>query len=219
MDRTGGDVRVALLDYGMGNLFSVAQACRAVGLEVALAADPEAVRGSDALIVPGVGAFGDAMAHLARTGLDAAVKDLVRAGKPYLGLCLGMQLLFASSEEFGGHPGLGLLPGTVGRLPASTPRVPRLRVPHIGWSPVHPVEQPWGRSPLSGVRPGEYVWFVHSFVARPDRRSDWLCATDYDGFEVCSGVARENVVGLQFHPEKSGPAGLSVLAGWRAALR
>lgn len=211
--------RVGLLDYGMGNLFSVVQACRAVGLEPSLATDPEAVRACDALIVPGVGAFGDAMASLTQGGLDQAVRELVRQGKPYLGLCLGLQLLFESSQEFGGHAGLSILPGRVERLPAATARAARVRVPQIGWNSIQPVDQPWEGSPLREVRPGEHVWFVHSYTARPERRSDWLCTTDYDGAEVCSGVQRENVVGFQFHPEKSGPTGLRVLAGWAAGLR
>lgn len=211
--------RVAVLDCELGNLFSVEQALRAVGADAFVTAEPAQLLSSQAAILPGVGAFGDAMRNLRERGLDAAIHEFARAGRPLLGICLGLQLLFSRGEEFGEHAGLGLLPGTVRRFPPSAPRAARLRVPQVGWNQIRPPgDRPaaWEGTPLSDLAPGEWMWFVHSYYVVPDDPGLCLTCTDYEGIVYCSGVQQGNVTGLQFHPEKSGAAGSRVLERWCA---
>ncbi len=195
---------IGIVDYGVGNLFSLASSLRVLGAQSVVTANPLALKRADRLILPGVGAFGDAAEKLRRTGLDRVVIDEARAGKPLLGICLGMQLLFEASEEFGAHEGLGLLSGRVvgmeGRLP------PALKIPHIGWNALHIHRE----SPLlGGVREGDCVYFVHSFYA--EGCADSLIATAEYGLELTAAVQKGNVMGCQFHPEKSGEVGLKIL--------
>lgn len=199
MDGAG---EVTIIDYGMGNLRSVEKAFGAVGGTPSITGDPEKVARSARLVLPGVGAFGDAAANLRRSGLDQAIRDAVQAGTPLLGLCLGLQLLFSVSEEFGTHEGLGLIPGRVRRL-----ETPGLRVPHIGWNQVEDLA---GDALLRNIPPGSYFYFVHSFYVAPDRSEDVLARTEY-GFSFCSIAGRGNVCGAQFHPEKSQDAGKRLL--------
>ena len=185
---------VTIVDYGMGNLRSVEKAVEAVGGRCVISGDPEVVRSSAKLILPGVGAFGDAMDNLRSTGLDRAVREAVGAGQPLLGLCLGLQLLFSESEEFGCHKGLELLPGRVRRFSQ-----PGLRVPHVGWNQVESL------SPdplLQHIPEGSYFYFVHSYYVEPEREEHVLARTEY-GCRFCSIAGRDNVWGAQFHPEKS----------------
>jgi glutamine amidotransferase len=191
---------LAIIDYGMGNLHSVSKAIERLGYEAAVTSDPDAVASVRGVILPGVGAFGDAMRELRRTGLGDAVRQFARSGKPLLGICLGMQLLFSRSEEHGDHEGLDLLPGKVVRF-----RGP-YKVPHMGWNRLT-FERP---HPLfEGLEPG-HVYFVHSYYAVPERRDDLLATTDY--FQpVAAIVGRDNVLGMQFHPEKSGMFGIRLL--------
>jgi len=191
---------LAIIDYGMGNLHSVSKAIERLGYEAAVTSDPDAVASARGVILPGVGAFGDAMRELRRTGLGDAVRQFARSGKPLLGICLGMQLLFSRSEEHGDHEGLDLLPGKVVRF-----RGP-YKVPHMGWNRLT-FERP---HPLfEGLEPG-HVYFVHSYYAVPERRDDLLATTDY--FQpVAAIVGRDNVLGMQFHPEKSGMFGIRLL--------
>ena len=191
-----------IIDYGMGNLRSVKNALIAAGGEPLVSADPEDVRGAERLILPGVGAFGDAMKNLRRCGMDAAICDAVVAGTPLLGLCLGLQLLFTGSEEFGNHEGLNLIPGRVRKF-----EFPGLRVPHIGWNQLEDMR----RSPLlEGIPNGSYFYFVHSFYVDPDDPEDIFGWTDY-GRLFCSIAGRGKVFGAQFHPEKSQDAGKMLL--------
>ena len=195
---------IAVVDYGVGNLFSLRSSLRFIGAESCVSADPEVLRAADKLILPGVGAFGDAAEKLRQSGLDRVVTAEAARGKPLLGICLGMQLLFEKSEEYGEHAGLGLLRGRVvgmeGRLPAG------LKIPHIGWNALH-ITAP---SPLLRyVREGECVYFVHSFYA--EDCGDSLIATAEYGRELTAAVQKENVMGCQFHPEKSGAVGLNIL--------
>ena len=196
---------IAIIDYGVGNLFSLKSSLGRVGAQAAVTGDAKALREADKLILSGVGAFGDARARLAKAGLDAVICEEASHGKPILGICLGMQLLFERSFEYGERSGLGLIPGEVVDM---APRLPQgLKVPHIGWNalrvkkPEHPL--------LAEVREGECMYFVHSFYA--DRCEESILATAEYGIELTAAVARDNVMGCQFHPEKSGEAGLRLL--------
>lgn len=196
-----------IIDYGMGNLRSVEKAVAAVGGRSIITGDREAVRNAKRLILPGVGAFGDAMLNLRKNGLDVAIRDAVMAQKPLLGLCLGLQLLFTHSEEFGSHEGLNLIPGKVLKF-----NDPGLRVPHVGWNQIE------GGRPnplLEGVSEGSYFYFVHSYYVEPDRDEDILRWTNY-GRRFCSIACRGNVWGAQFHPEKSQDIGKKLLCNFLA---
>ena len=186
----------------MGNLRSVEKAVSAVGGQPVISSDPDAILKAARLILPGVGAFGDAMENLRRNGLDAAIRESVNAGKPLLGLCLGLQLLFTHSEVFGSHKGLDLIPGNVRRF-----NDPGLRVPHVGWNQIE------GLKPnplLKGIPEGSYFYFVHSFFVEPDKPENSLCWTSY-GHRFCSIANKDKVWGAQFHPEKSQEAGKKLL--------
>ena len=196
---------IGIVDYGMGNLRSVQKALERVGAEAEVVADASEVAAADRLILPGVGAFADAMTHLRERGLDAPVTAFARSGKPFLGICLGLQLLFESSEEDGAHEGLGLLPGRVIRF---EPTDPTLKVPQMGWN-----ELDWGdpAPPLMiGLEPGAHVYFVHSYYATPTDPADVAATTNYGG-PFCSAVHRDNLHATQFHPEKSQNVGLRIL--------
>ena len=198
---------VAIVDYGVGNLFSLRSSLAAVGAETIVTGDKDLIRQADKVILPGVGAFSDAAALLRDTGLGQLVCDLAAQGKPLLGICLGMQLLFEESLEYGRHPGLGLIPGTVAPIRDVIP--PSYKVPHIGWNalhfpkgkPVHPL--------FRHIREGDCVYFVHSYYGA--NCADSVIATAEYGPELTAAVARGNVMGVQFHPEKSGPVGLGIL--------
>jgi imidazole glycerol-phosphate synthase subunit HisH len=210
---------IAVVDAGLGNLRSVVRALEATGTreQVNLVDLPEKLRDATRVVVPGQGAFGDcAKALRPDQPLGAAILDGVRAGKPYLGICLGMQVLFQSSEESPGHPGFGLYPGTVRRLPSgqvdSTGR--RLKVPHIGWSPI---AVRGGANPALDVD-DPWFYFVHSYHARPDDERLIAAVAAFGAVPITAAVARDNVLGVQFHPEKSQRAGhkfLRAFVGWR----
>jgi imidazole glycerol-phosphate synthase subunit HisH len=197
---------VTLIDYGIGNLRSVEKALEAVGARVRRTDDPVAVREAERLVLPGVGAFGSCSAEIRRRGLEEPVRDAVAAGTPLLGVCVGMQLLFDVGEEMGEHRGLGLLPGRVVRF-ESPLAGPRIKIPHMGWNAVS-FTRP---SPLTaGMPPETHFYFVHSYHALPEREDDVLGIADY-GASFPAIVERENVFGVQFHPEKSQDAGLRIL--------
>ena len=198
---------VALVDYGMGNRRSVEKALEHVGADVRRTADHDAIRAADAVVVPGVGAFPEAMRRLGAAGLDAVIKERAEAGTPVLGICLGMQLLFESSTELGGDRGLGLLPGEVVALEA-----PGLKVPHIGWNEVAFAHE---AALLEGLGRSAAFYHVHSFVALPAEDGDVLGRGDYGGPFV-SIVARDPIYGVQFHPEKSSTHGLALLRNFTA---
>ena len=205
---------VAIVDYGLGNLFSVEQACRAAGLDASITHDPKAIERADAVVLPGVGAFGDAMATLRRLDLVQVLKDTPASGRPLVGICLGVQLLMTESHEFGRHRGLGLIAGEVVPLEGVREGDRRLKVPQVGWNRVHPHGGPaverWAGTPLDGLRDGEFMYFVHSFVVVPEDRGVILSVTRYGGVEFCSSVQRGSIFACQFHPERSGRRGLAV---------
>ena len=195
---------IVIIDYGVGNLFSLRSSLRAIGAEAIVTADEGQIRAADKLILPGVGAVGDAADKLRERGMDALLREQAASGKELLGICLGMQLLFESSEEYGEHAGLGLLKGHVvdmaGRIP------PELKIPHIGWNALHFQRQ---HRLLRHIREGDCVYFVHSFYA--EDCADSLVATAEYGRELTAVVGKDNVMGCQFHPEKSGAVGLNIL--------
>lgn len=195
----------AILDYGVGNLFSLTSSLRAIGAQPVVTRDAATLQSADRIIFPGVGAFADAAAKLRSSGLCDTLLEQARAGKPLLGICLGMQLLFEKSYEYGVHTGLGLIPGEV--VPLSGAIDPALKVPHIGWNRL---EQTDVREPLfAALSPDAYVYYVHSFYAKTDAR--YITATSEYGIPVTGAVRIGNVIGTQFHPEKSGKTGLSIL--------
>ena len=198
---------IAIIDYGVGNLFSLRSSLAAVGAQAVVTGDSAVIRAADKLILPGVGAFADAAALLRSTGLDKVVCQEAQSGKPLLGICLGMQLLFEKSLEYGRHPGLGLIPGTVAPIRDVIPA--GYKVPHIGWNALHfPKDRPV--HPLfSQIREGDCVYFVHSYYGANCTSS--VIATAVYGPELTAAVARDNVMGVQFHPEKSGAVGLNIL--------
>ena len=196
--------RIAILDYGVGNLRSVEKALEHVGATATISADPAEVRAADGVILPGVGAFPKAMGRIRERGLDELIAERQRAGAPILGICLGLQLLFDSTAELGGAAGLGLLEGEVAALDA-----PGLKIPHIGWSPVT-----WEKDSrlTEGIESGTPFYLVHSFAPRPTA-SDLLGSATYGSGFACA-AERGNVYGVQFHPEKSSAAGLRLLANF-----
>ena len=199
---------IHIVDYDMGNLRSVQKAFEHLGIEASVSDDPAAVRQAERLVVPGVGAFRDAMASLRAKGLDDAILDFARTGRPLLGICLGLQLFFDASEEYGEHKGLGLFPGRVVRFGAMRDeKGDELKIPHMGWNVVH------GRGELGKVLDGKYVYFVHSYYAVPANDAHIAGTTPY-GIEFCSAASRDNVWAAQFHPEKSGDAGMALLSAF-----
>jgi len=199
-------MRTVVIDYGMGNLRSVSKALEYVGFgEVVVSSNPGVVGSAEVLVLPGVGAFGDAMENLRSLGLVEPIRKHIERGKPFLGICLGLQLLFERSHEHGLHEGLGILKGEVRLLP------PRVRVPHIGWN------QLWKKkeSPLlKGIKDGEFFYFVHSYVVEPEEEEVVLTTTDY-GVDFVSSVWVDNLFAVQFHPEKSQRKGLELLKNFR----
>ena len=199
---------IAIVDYGVGNLFSLKSSLVAIGADAVVTADPQVLREADKIILPGVGAFGDAAKKLTDSGLAEVLIEEAKAGKPLLGICLGMQLLFETSYEYGTHRGLGLIPGEIRPIAEVIPA--GLKIPHIGWNPLiikgdkHPL--------LKYVNEGDCVYFVHSYFATDCAES--VIATAEYGKELTAAVAKDNVMGCQFHPEKRGEVGLKILSNF-----
>ena len=208
--------QVSIVDYGGSNILSVARALRHCGADVVLADTAAAIESAARLVLPGVGAFGDVQASLARRDLVAPLQSFAKTGKPFLGICVGMQLMMDYSEEFGRHPGLGLIPGGVKPIPAAgVDGIPH-RIPHVGWQELSAAEQgrPWLGSVLDGMKQHDAVYFVHSFAAEPEEECHRLADCQYDGVRISAAVARGAMVGCQFHPEKSGQVGLRILTNF-----
>jgi len=218
---------VAIVDYGRGNLFSVAQACQYVGLRSVTTACRDEIQDADAVILPGVGAFGDAMAKLVELDLVEPLRDVAASGTPFLGVCLGMQLLMTEGREFGTHRGMGLIEGEVVPLSVSQVGDVTLKVPHVGWNkiivPTVDVERQnqsnertqgnksiWKSPFLEYVPNGEYMYFVHSYYPKPANSDVVVSISNYGPLEFSSSITQGNVFGCQFHPERSGPSGLKI---------
>lgn len=224
--------QVAIVDYGMGNLFSVKQACEHVGLRTAITASAGEIQAADAVILPGVGAFGDAMETLKKLDLVSVLVDLAASPKPLLGICLGMQLLMTESQEFGKHRGLGIVEGEVLRLEAGEAGETgsrTLKVPQVGWNRIYPAvpsasggpgagDANWDMPLLAGIPGGEYMYFVHSYYPRPADARVVVSTTSYGPLEFCSSCRQGNVFAFQFHPERSGGQGMSIYRNLAAML-
>ena len=195
---------IVIIDYGVGNLFSLCSSLERIGADVVVTSDPDVIRQADKLILPGVGAFADAAEKLQVSGLDVLIKEQAAKGKEIMGICLGMQLLFQKSYEFGEHTGLGLLKGSVIPMEGTIPA--ELKIPHIGWNALKFTKE---SKLLRYIKEGDCVYFVHSFYVDPGTES--VVATAEYGKEVTAAVQQGNVMGCQFHPEKSGEVGLSIL--------
>jgi glutamine amidotransferase len=199
---------IAIIDYGMGNLRSVQRAFEYVGAEAVVTTDRATIEAASAVVLPGVGAFGQAMANLERAGLTDVIRQVIAQGRPFLGICLGLQLLFEESEEMGQHRGLGIFGGQVKRFDVN------LKVPQIGWNQIHIRRA----SPLlEGVADGSYAYFVHSYYVAPADPEIILATTDY-GIDYASVVGQDNIFGIQFHPEKSQAVGLRILRNFTALV-
>lgn len=207
-------MKVTVIDYGLSNLRSVQNAFAHCGAETMLTSSPADVRAAEALVLPGVGAFRDGMAGLERLGLVEVIRQKATEGTPLLGICLGMQMLFDASEEFGTYSGLGLIPGRVVKIPDTDLQGHPQKVPHISWDPLFPAggRTDFSGTVLAGVTPGQECYFIHSYEAKPSHEEDRLADTRYGGRSVCVVAAHGAVVGCQFHPEKSGPVGLSIIS-------
>ena len=199
---------IAIIDYGMGNLRSVQKGFEKVGFDAIVTADPKLVLEADKVVLPGVGAFADCMRNLTQGGFVEPILKVIRDGRPFLGICLGLQLLFTESEEFGLHKGLDVIPGRVIRFPEGmTDGNEALKVPHMGWNQLTIRRRP---PVFAGIDDGTNVYFVHSYYVKPDDDAVVAATTDY-GFEFCAAIWKDNVVATQFHPEKSQDKGLLIL--------
>ena len=203
-------VRVAIIDYSLGNLYSVKQACSKVGLQAKITSSKKEILEADAVILPGVGAFGDSMATLHRLDLVKPLQDIAASSKPLIGICLGQQLLMTESFEFGRHKGLGIIEGPVIRFKNPREGDYPLKIPQIGWNRIH---QPasgnlWAGTLLEGIKNGEHMYFVHSYIVQPEDPGVILSTTRYGNIEFCSSLCIKNVFACQFHPERSGPSGI-----------
>ncbi|MFT4848161.1 MAG: glutamine amidotransferase [Sediminicola sp.] len=206
--------KVVIIDYQLGNLFSVKQACDAVGINAELSHDKEAIASADAIILPGVGAFKEAMENLSKLELVSSLREFASTMKPVFGVCLGQQLLFTESEEFENCYGLDLIPGVIKRfdnLNAS----PKFKVPQIGWNQIEvPNKREWDNTPLQSLNAKEFMYFVHSYYVKPEN-DDVVCSnTNYGNVSYCSSVLHSNIFSTQFHPEKSGEKGLTIYKNW-----
>jgi glutamine amidotransferase len=206
--QTGAEALI--IDYGLGNLFSVERACAAVGIQARISRDPRELERARAVILPGVGAFGEAMSALNKLDLVRPLHDYAATGRPLMGVCLGMQLMLERSYEFGIHKGLGLLPGEVLPLEPQVEGGRRLKVPHIGWNALIPTPSGWNDSLLASLQPGAPMYFVHSFYCRPADPACERSWTRFGGQNICSSLKRGEVEAFQFHPERSGPEGLKI---------
>ena len=213
-------VAVAIVDYGVGNLLSVGRAVAAAGGEPRLVGTPGEIAAAERLLLPGVGAFGHCMAVLRERGLIEPIRAFAATGRPFLGICVGMQVMLEVGTEFGRHDGLGLIAGTVEAIPATGADGTSHKIPHIGWSPLaRPAGgRAWAGTLLDGIPADSSVYFVHSFAAQPALPAHRLADTDYHGRAIAAAIGRDNLAGCQFHPEKSGPVGLRILANFIQGL-
>jgi glutamine amidotransferase len=205
--------KVVIIDYQLGNLFSVKQACDTVGINAEISSNREDILNADALILPGVGAFIEAMNNLKKFGLDTAIQNKVNGGTPIFGICLGQQLLFTESEEFGSGKGLDLISGVIKRFP-ETIEERKVKVPHIAWNTIFKSNQEWDNTALGDLNNNDFMYFIHSYYVKPQDDSFILTHTNYDGIEFCSSILKNNIFATQFHPEKSTDKGISIYKNW-----
>ena len=205
-------MKVVVVDYGMGNVRSVLQGIEKVGSKAQLSEIPEDILNADRVVFPGVGAFGDGMEELRKRRLDTAIKDYARTGRPLLGICVAMQLFFDESEEHGIHEGLGLISGNIVRIPEDQTDQKVRKIPHVGWNSLAKRKHnQWNGTLLEGLEDRDSCYFVHSYMAAVSDEADILAECEYEGLIITAAVHRDNITGLQFHPEKSGIVGLQIL--------
>lgn len=210
---------VAIVDYKLGNLFSVKHACIHVGINPVVTSEKQIISKAKAIILPGVGAFGDAMKNLEKLDLISLLKDQVQSGVPLLGICLGLQLLFTESEEFGENKGLDLIKGKIVKFPPYCNNG-FIKVPQIGWNTIYCKDKNnWNNSALDSIQQNEFMYFVHSYYAKPDNEEEILTLTNYEDLEYCSSILKENIFATQFHPEKSSTSGIEVYQNWAQRIR
>jgi len=205
--------KVVIIDYQLGNLYSVKQACDTVGMNVLVSSNKEDILAADALILPGVGAFIEAMNNLSKLDLIDAIKSKVSIGTPLFGICLGLQLLFTKSEEFGSGNGLDLISGIIKKFPEKFDDR-KIKVPHITWNQVYNLKNSWEETPLRDIINHEFMYFIHSYYVQPNNDKCILTNTNYDGIEFCSSIIQNNIFATQFHPEKSADNGISIYKNW-----
>tara|TARA_Y100001970_G_scaffold292985_1_gene437017 strand:- start:505 stop:1176 length:672 start_codon:yes stop_codon:yes gene_type:complete len=203
--------KIVIIDYKLGNLFSIQNALARIGQNCEISSNSQQIANADALILPGVGSFKEAMNSLKHLDLINPLKDFINTGKPLLGICLGFQLLFSESEEFGHHQGLDVIEGKIKKFqPSNT-----LRVPHIGWNKLTiPNEKSWKKSPFKELKDNSMVYFVHSYYASVSNKNHILSNTTYDTITFPSSIMKDNIFATQFHPEKSGNIGINILKNW-----
>ncbi|PSK94450.1 imidazole glycerol phosphate synthase subunit HisH [Taibaiella chishuiensis] len=206
--------KIAIVDYQLGNLYSVEQAFKHLGVEAVVTNDKDIIANADALVLPGVGAFADAMENMKKLDLVAPVKDFVATGKAFMGVCLGLQILFTESEEFGSSKGLGIVDGQIRKFSNNLPDNSNAKVPQIAWNRLLEQQIAWKDTPLKELPEGGFQYFVHSYYAVPEDQNVILSTTRYEGFEYCSSIIKKNIFACQFHPEKSGEQGLSIYKNW-----
>lgn len=208
---------IAIIDYQISNIFSVKHAFDSLGVESVVTSDPKVIMEAKAAILPGVGAYGDCMLNLKNLNLIEAILEFIKSGKPFMGVCLGLQLLFSQSTEFGRHQGLNVIKGEVNRFPSENDKGEVIRVPQIGWNRIYHTSKNrlnWQRSPLKALKNKDYMYFVHSYYVKPQDKSVIVSYTNYSGFEYCSSIIKDNIFAVQFHPEKSGPRGIEIYRNW-----
>lgn len=211
-------ITVAIVDYGLGNLFSVKHACEHVGMQATITSSRHALLQADAVILPGVGAYGNAMETLHKLDLACVLQDIAAADKPLVGICLGVQLLMTESYEFGRHKGLGIIAGSVVRFDHPMEGSRSLKVPQVGWNRIQEVKL-WASTLLNDVMDGEYMYFVHSYIVQPEDTAVVLSTSRYGHIEFCSSLCSRNIFACQFHPERSGVQGLKIYRNLAQNLR
>jgi len=201
--------KVAIVDYALGNLYSIKHACERVGLESIITSSRDEILQADGVLLPGMGAYGEAMQTLHKLDLVTVLQDYAASGRPLIGICLGIQLLLTESYEFGNHKGLGIIEGAVIPLDHPHEGERELKIPQVGWNQLHALRS-WNDTPLEDIPNNEYMYFVHSFVPKPQDVNVVLSTTNYGGVEFCSSIQQKNIFACLFHPERSGVAGLRI---------
>ena len=205
--------QIIIINSGSGNLLSLKRAIEIYDKKVKVSENYDEILNAKRVFLPGVGAFGDAMITLEEQNLIKTIKDFVQTGKPFMGVCLGLQLLFTNSEEFGNHKGLDIIKGTVKKFDST-----KTKVPQIGWNKIYKDFNTWENSPLEDTINNEFMYFVHSYYVIPSNKNVVLTKTNYSGIEYCSSIKKDNILATQFHPEKSGEKGLEIYNNWSKSL-
>lgn len=210
-------MKIVIIDYHLSNIFSVKHAFEKLGYNPLVSSDKKDLIEADAAVLPGVGAFGEAMNNLNKLDLVEPIKDFILDGKPFFGVCLGMQLLFEASEEFGDFVGLGLIKGVIRKFPVKK----GLKIPQVCWKSIQtpPGVETWENTPFDGIKDGNYMYFVHSYYANPEYAENILSLSNYDSMSYCSAIINKKMVATQFHPEKSGELGLKIYHNWLANIQ